>query len=148
MKKIFKYEVLDGFATVPVNSHTIRMDHVDDGFYKGDFVWAIVDTADLEDTIAIEYKPDPRPVAPYGKMKQLAVKEKQIIEDMIPHTVGELDGRLYMSGAERPGVKYEVCFFKTGQEIDICVEKYLYIGLCRLWIVQELGLYTFVRKIT
>lgn len=44
MHTIFKYQIINSKSVIPIDAHIIRIDHVDDGFYKGDFIWAIVDT--------------------------------------------------------------------------------------------------------
>lgn len=137
------------------------MDHVDDGFYKGDFCWAIVDTDDLENLFEVKYDPEKYSLDSFRDKRvfsiresegilvsrSLAVKEKQVISGIIPSFVEETQGTLNVCGVGDSDSKYEICFFKTGQEIDIPVKEYEYIGLCRLWIVQELALYTFAHKV-
>lgn len=144
-QKIFKYEVKEGSTLIPKRSTVIRVSHVDDGFYKGDFVWAIVDPEDTEETRVLQVGESP-PLN-HECTQELRVTEKQTVEGILPHGVGEDNGKIYLHGEPDPGAKYEVCFFKTGQEIDIDLNEYFYIGLCRLWIVQELGLYTFIKKV-
>lgn len=149
MHKIFKYTFDEnGVTQIPLQSEIIRMDHVDDGFYKGDFVWAIVDTDKLSVTREVRYQQDSIPAIPHGaQAREIAVKEKQIISNFYPSLAREVDGKLYVYGCEDLGTEYEICVFKTGQPIDVDISSYSYIGLCRLWIVQELGLYTFAKKI-
>lgn len=164
MNKIFKYKVDDsGCSVIPKNSHVIRAAHVDDGFYKGDFLWAIIDTEDLNETISFNLKDSIDPITkmswyeslnidfiPKGARYQIAVKEKQVIPLRgIPYGAHEEDGKIYVYYFEdiRMSIEYyRIAVYKTGQEIDIPLEKLQYLGLNRIWIIQELGLYTFLVK--
>jgi hypothetical protein len=160
MYKIFKYEVdrQSGKVNMPVFEAILRVAHVDDGFYKGDFVWAIVNVENpafeqfLEHHLLVQlhYGEDKTSdfFDPHEFEKQeLRVKEKQTIE--VPGILcgaGEEDGKIYVhyiptDSSERT---YDIVVFKTGQEIDVPVERLKYLGLNRLWIIQELGLYTFL----
>lgn len=152
MNKIFKYEVKDGLVTRPKFAHILRVDHVDDGFYKGDFLWAIVDTEEKEMIThkvffnpysAANLLPDEPDLTPL----QISVKEKQkIFVPGKPEAAGEKDGKLYIYYYPGNGVakEYNVVLYKTGQEIVEPIHKLKYIGLNRLWIIQELGLYSFI----
>lgn len=152
MHKIFKYDYDREMqrAILPTNAKILRVDHVDDGFYKGDFVWAIVDTNETEKvsvTIPVYWLHENlNPLHIYYRAEELKVKEKQEITIKgIPMSAGEGDGKIfvYYAGTEEEKT-YKIGVFKTGQEIDVPVEKLRYLGLNRLWIVQELGLYTFL----
>ena len=152
MNKIFKYpfdpETLE--VEMPQKSWILRIDHVDDGFYKGDFLWAVVDVADprvkqrLDKYLVATVKRYNEP--PAGAPRhELRVKERQIVDcGGRPIGAGEDDGRIfvYLEDFSECG-PVEIAVFKTGQEIDIPIEKLRYLGLNRLWIIQELGLYTF-----
>lgn len=156
--RIFKYtlEERNGkyYASMPSHSQIIRTDYVDDGYYKGHFVWAIVNLFD--ENVEREVKYNPTTTAgnfPLLKKVELGVLEKQ--EVFIPldsniYRVIDNNGRLYglMSG----GLVYDrlkkvkISFYKTGQEITENVSKLKYIGWCRLWIGMELCLYAFVSE--
>ena len=161
MKKIFKY-IYSPAAHVPLNAWVLRIDHIEDGFYKGDFIWAVVDTEEK----AFETLPNlPFPfsasqkeitfkklarqnLSKYAlKRVQLAIKEKQEIEAHGPPAYAEeKDGHLYVYCHDHclPLTKYKIAVYKTGQEIDLPLEKLIYLGINRLWIIEELGLYTFL----
>jgi hypothetical protein len=160
MNKIFKYEITKNgggldVITAPEQRTTIRIDHVDDGFYKGDFLWAIVDTAsenvtqpvtqlDYEYTNHLNWIKNTKQTHQFSR-RELAVKEKQTINSGKPVFAEEDDGKLYVYCLlDGPIEERTICFYKTGQEIDMPVDELIYIGINRLWIVQELGLYTFV----
>lgn len=168
MKKIFKYDFdnATGEVTMPQGAQVIRIDHVDDGFYKGHFLWAIVTVGDenIEQIISIDelaqiMHPTLSKVFIEAALKtqrtndfgriELRVKEKQTVSvPGYPVAAGEEDGKLYLYYTVSPIAEgdYDIAFYKTGQEIDLPVEDLRYIGLNRLWIIQELGLYTFVVK--
>lgn len=159
MNKIFKYTIEDyndthGIVCIPKSIRIIRIDHVDDGFYKGNFLWGIVDPEDknLHD-VKIAYKDigyniDKTILTSYDRV-QLSVKEKQeVFLYSKPEYAQDVNGKLFLYykpfSVDKIGKSYTIAFYKTGQEIDLSVEKLKYIGLCRLWIMQELGLYTFL----
>ena len=156
MKKIFKYDLKIGgegqnqywYANCP-KGRVIRTDYVDDGFYKGNFVWIIVDS---EDKDIQERKIDwincvPRKT---GNNIQLGVLEKQFI--LLPvgssiNSVYDADGMFWLDYS-LPKADYglqRVCIkgYKTGQEILDNVDDMEYIGFCKIWILQELGVYFF-----
>lgn len=154
MKKIFKYNYNreTGEVEMPRDAIILRLDHVDDGFYKGDFLWAIVDPKHSK------IKRNIHSPFPYSRSEtyqqenvrtiKLKVKEKQIV--VIPGKplqVEENDGEIILKFSldlKNPPSEYKIAFFKTGQPIDIDLSKSQYLGLARIWIVQELGLYTFL----
>jgi len=148
--KIFKYKVMlndDGyFIKCPKDIKIIRMNHVDDGFYKGDFVWGIVDPSHDNEVMQIDYIESDLDSVPRSPRLQLQVKEKQVIPIQgTPTFAKDDDGLLYLYWTLDIEKKdYTIVVYKTGQEIDEPIEELEYIGLCRLWIVQELGLYTFI----
>lgn len=154
--KIFKYTIdpVTRIARMP-HGRILRVDHVDDGFYpKGDYVWAIVD-ADDKDFFECPFPVGNWSAAPSPTITrnhefyELKVKEKQTLElYQQPIFAQEDDGKLFVwtnpvSLEDKPK-EYKIAVYKTGQKIDIDPDKLTYIGLCRLWIVQELGLYTFL----
>lgn len=147
MNKIFKYQIKDGKVNMPETAIILRVDHVDDGFYLGDFVWAIVDTSHEN---AERVAPDMMSTHklhnfdPYGLEEiQIAVKEKQQIQCGVPVYARDKDGKMFVYSDKSPKATVNIAVYKTGQEIDIPVNQLFYLGLNRLWIVQELGLYTF-----
>lgn len=152
MKKIFKYpiDMESLIVTMPQDAWILRIDHVDDGFYRGDFVWAVVDAQ----APSVPYRLDKYLVAavkhtnevPAGCSRiELRVKERQTIH--CPGQLqgaGEEDGKIYVYYEEFGEARdVEIAVFKTGQEIDVPTDMLRYLGLNRLWIIQELGLYTF-----
>lgn len=146
MKKIFKYKYcpISKTAVMPLDAQILRVDHVDDGFYKGDFVWAIVEVGDENIEKVIESAPKQIPITDFPNIVELRVKEKQIINTMgYPCGAGEIDGKIYIGCVGDLEHESTIAVYKTGQEIDLPVEKLVYLGLNRLWIIQELGLYTF-----
>jgi len=145
-RKIFKYTVNDlHHAYIPRGSQVLRQDFVDDGFYKGKFVWAIVDPSNQE-YVLHDYAQD-QPLQIKGLKKvRLVVKEKQTILSPRPIAAGEQHGDIfvYCDPTDLEVRMWNIAVFKTGQRIDIDVDRLTYLGLNRLWIVQELGLYTFL----
>jgi hypothetical protein len=151
MYKIFKYKLNpDLTVEMPHRARILRVAHVDDGFYKGDFVWAIVDTTwpnvwiNLSGTIwSSSIRNGPHNAV--GYRQELRVKEKQeIFLPGYPYDAQEDNGKIYVyHEAGGNPANYKIAVFKTGQEIDIPIDKLQYLGLNRLWIIQELGLYTF-----
>lgn len=155
MFKIFKYELdpITRSALMP-RCIPLRVDHVDDGFYKGDFVWAIVDENEgLKHNQYFHEKswsasPEPNTIELYTR-QELLVKEKQQIHIRgVPIYADNGDGKMFVYYDHRgPSAEIEthtIAVYKTGQPIDIPIEKLTYLGLNRLWIIQELGLYTFL----
>ena len=166
MKKIFKYEAERSkcgkwFVSMPEGSRIIRMSRVDDSQYNGDFVWAIIDTSEACVAQEIDYIPTSEVEEyniDYPQIRNLKIKEKQKIESVFPPTYACcVDGLPYVFCGEKnqyldlmsqPIEKtWSLAFYKTGQEIDILTNKLEYIGVCKLNIVQELALYTFLVKV-
>jgi len=147
--KIFKYTVRQSngrhYILAPKNIKIIRMGHVDDGFYKGDFVWGIVHPEDSQVLQYIDYVETSNCI-PRSFRTQLAVKEKQTLKiSGKPIAASDIDGKLYLFHTiEDKQQAYDIVFYKTGQPINEPLEDLQYLGLCRLWIMQELGLYTFL----
>lgn len=85
---------------------------------------------------------------------ELKIKEKQILDLPIGSEiirVDDVDGKFYLwaivevSEEDQETEPRHLEFYKTGQEISSNNLKYL--GFCKLFIMQELGLYVF-EKIT
>ena len=85
---------------------------------------------------------------------ELSIKEKQEIELPINATiirVDDVDGKFFLwaivdvpcEGEEIETETRFLEFYKTGQPIDTQIENLEYIGFCKLFIMQELGLYVF-----
>jgi hypothetical protein len=154
MHKIFKYRVDPdtGQVIMPADARILRAAHIDDGFYFGDFIWAIVDVAwpcvvlDMTNTIWMEHILDREEQRLTGHKHELGVMEKQEVHlTGIPWGAQEEAGKIYVfHNVEGPIKRYKIAVYKTGQEIDLPVEKLVYLGLNRLWIIQELGLYCFL----
>lgn len=86
---------------------------------------------------------------------ELKIKEKQEIE--LPEKakiirVDDIDGKFFLwaivnvSKEEDEEIETEMRFlefYKTGQSIETPIENLKYIGFCKLFIMQELGLYVF-----
>ncbi len=149
--KIFKYSIdpVTRIAKMP-KGQILRVDYVDDGFYKGDFVWQIVETSNKElfdahlPTVSWSLRPRPENLSSFER-KELKVKEKQeILSYGEPFYAEEDDGKMFVYCRNARELRYsKIAVFKTGQKIDIPIEKLTYLGLNRLWIIQELGLYSF-----
>lgn len=150
MNKIFKYDFNPETREVelPLEHTILRIDHVDDGFYKGDFLWAIVDAEAPNCRQVVNYKlgysRNPRPPQSLYR-EELRVMEKQYVK-YTPVYAEEDTGKMYVYSPDHSYPKngpFKVAVYKTGQEIDLPLDKLRYLGLCKLRIVQELGLYVF-----
>lgn len=84
----------------------------------------------------------------------MSIKEKQGIELPINAEiirVGDVDGKFFLWAIVEPPKEDEeqetearfIEFYKTGQPIETPTENLKYIGFCKLFIMQELGLYVF-----
>lgn len=156
MHRIFKYDLLIGgegqnqyfYANCP-QGRVIRTDYVDDGYYKGNFVWIIVDPEDKDiQERKIEWI-NGTPIKT-GSNKQIGVLEKQFTYLPVNakiNSVYDAEGMFWLDYT-RPETHLgleKVCLkgYKTGQEILDNVDDLEYIGFCKLWILQELGVYFF-----
>lgn len=85
---------------------------------------------------------------------EMSIKEKQEIELPINAEiirVDDLDGKFFLWAIIEPPKENEepetetrfLEFYKTGQPIETPTENLKYIGFCKLFIMQELGLYVF-----
>lgn len=82
---------------------------------------------------------------------ELSIQEKQMLElpkDAHILRVDDVDGKFYLWAIVNTAedVELEIRhleFYKTGQPIVTPIEDLQYIGFCRLFIMQELGLYVF-----
>lgn len=87
---------------------------------------------------------------------ELSIKEKQVLKlplDSKIIRVDDVDGKFYLwaivntpteEGEEIETEDRLIEFYKTGQPIENS-ESLLYLGFCKLYIMQELGLYVFER---
>jgi hypothetical protein len=159
MYKIFKYDLLIGgegqdqyfYANCP-SGRVIRTDYVDDGYYKGNFVWIIVDPEDKNiQPRRIEWINN-TPIKA-GNNIQIGVLEKQVVYIPVGSTINSIydsEGMFWLGytepktslGLQRVVIKG----YKTGQEILDNVDNLEYIGWCKLWIKQELAVYFFKVK--
>ena len=84
----------------------------------------------------------------------MSIKEKQEIELPINAQiirVNDVDGKFFLWAIVKPQKENEEQetevrffeFYKTGQPIETPIENLNYIGFCKLFIMQELGLYVF-----
>lgn len=84
----------------------------------------------------------------------MSIKEKQEIElpvDAEIIRVDDVDGKFFLWAIVEPPKEDEepetelrfIEFYKTGQPIETPTENLKYIGFCKLFIMQELGLYVF-----
>lgn len=85
---------------------------------------------------------------------EMSIKEKQEIELPINSEiirVDDVDGKFFLWAIVEPPKEDEeqetevrfIEFYKTGQPIETPTENLKYIGFCKLFIMQELGLYVF-----
>lgn len=86
---------------------------------------------------------------------EMSIKEKQEIELPLNAEiirVDDVEGRFFLWAMVdiqlegEPEVEFEkrfLEFYKTGQPIETPSENLKYIGFCKLFIMQELGLYVF-----
>lgn len=155
MKKIFKYNLSyiqdELYASIP-DMKVIRTDYVDDGFYKGNFIWGIVDTDKLQTSLQrIDAKPPEEVDINEDTLNSIpiGVCEKQIVrcsEDAELKAFSH-EGRFYLMEIDGSLHKFkdvEIVMYKTGQEIKENIDDLEFIGCCRLWIMQELMLYVFI----
>jgi hypothetical protein len=83
---------------------------------------------------------------------ELGCLEKQTIElpqDAKIIRVCDLDGKFWLwamvnTNPDCPKESRKIEMYKTGMPIDNC-DGLVYLGLCCLYVMQELGLYTFER---
>ncbi|MGB2525650.1 DUF7352 domain-containing protein [Flagellimonas sp. SN16] len=84
---------------------------------------------------------------------ELCIKEKQEIELPISAQiirVDDVDGKFFLWAIVDVSEEIEIEtetrfleFYKTGQPIETPIEHLQYLGFCKLFIMQELGLYVF-----
>lgn len=155
MKKIFKYtlrkELGEWVTDMPKTIQVLRMGEVHDKYYDGTFLWGIVDTDAPNVTQIVDYIPTPKASFDerlYGRYN-LAIKEKQEVKYLRPEAivgVNDVDGFLriyYNPFANHVFGITKLAFYKTGQEIDVPIERLKYIGFCNMYIMQELCIYVF-----
>jgi hypothetical protein len=160
MYKIFKYPVWEdngrNHITIPENHKVIRLEYVDDGFYKGWFVWAIVDPHDttmISKTVNLSAA-DAQYIAPKPKYLQIGLMEDQDIylpSNCFITEVKFIFGKCYIfyeefCASKGTYTKYNLKGRKTGQELGFDPEEYSYIGCLKPWIKQELCVYVFSKR--
>jgi len=85
---------------------------------------------------------------------EMSIKEKQQIKLPVGAEiirVDDLDGKFFLWAIVEPTKEDEepetelrfLEFYKTGQPIETPLENLKYLGFCKLFIMQELGLYIF-----
>ena len=82
---------------------------------------------------------------------ELSIKEKQTINLPIGAEiirVDDVDGKFFLwaivTPEEEPELEVRYLeFYKTGQAIETNIDHLKYLGFCKLFIMQELGLYVF-----
>ncbi|MFV9549647.1 DUF7352 domain-containing protein [Algibacter sp. PT7-4] len=85
---------------------------------------------------------------------EMSIKEKQEIELPVNAEiirVDDVDGKFFLWAIVEPPKEDEepetevryIEFYKTGQPIETPTKDLKYIGFCKLFIMQELGLYVF-----
>lgn len=155
MHKIFKYKLTESRTVeLPINAKIIRIDHVNDGYYHGDFVWAIVDPEEKEkETLKFDEAYVSRMMKEvnkdhlYNDLTPVRIRITEVQEVELPgHAVsaGGVDGDIFLYCDEYDDRKDVVHLYKTGQSFKIHPDKLRYVGLNTIWIKQELGLYTFI----
>ena len=136
--KIFKYPLSMAsysFLKLPKNYEIIRVDQVEGEFY----LWAIVDTRN--DVTQQFFQCLPIPVLEEFTLQ--LPKNSEIIH------VSDFNGKFYMWIKYESDDNYEPRYFecyKTGMEFKNPEMSLEYLGLCKLWIMQELGLYIFENR--
>lgn len=136
----------------------IRTDYVDDGTYKGYWVWAIVDPNAPNKIRTFSWieprKDDP---AKFENCVQLGVLESQYLDvgsfpfyEMVYVENGMIKFAYDSMGNPTPDKRLHILGFKTGQEINVDVltrkeGSYFYIGFAPLFIKTEITIYFFMR---
>lgn len=88
---------------------------------------------------------------------EMSIKEKQQIELPINSEiirVDDVDGKLFLWAIVEPTKEGEetekevrfIEFYKTGQPIKTPTKNLKYLGFCKLFVGQELGIYVFEKK--
>lgn len=159
MFKIFKYNAVlndkkEYVATIPKTAVPIRCDFVNDGYYLGYFVWAIVNTEnqELETRVIPYFSISKGKNNKYNKL--IGILEDQTV--FIPNKPEYVDfgpdglARCYCDNSNIYNyTKYEhykLIGRKTGQEIGYSPDQLTYLGMLKIWIKQELGIYMFLVK--
>lgn len=165
MNVIYKYEVKyddsgkSAHIEAPKNLHIIRYDYVylDDDNY-GYFCWGIINPDDTGPIIKINVPtktpfPFRDPYSSYTSNTFLRIKEKQTIlacNGEYPAFVEEKDGLMFIyfkkSIDNRDNKLYNIFMLKTGQKIDEDLFSANYLGMLKIFIGQELGLYVFAKE--
>jgi hypothetical protein len=165
MYKIFKYPVWEdngiSHVVIPENHKVIRLEYVDDGFYKGWFVWAIVDPHDttmISTLIRKNFKlptTEAQYITPKPKYMQIGLLEEQTVyipSNCLITNVSFIEGKCYLFYEEYTLSKgtytgYSLKGRKTGQELGFDPEEYNCVGWLKPWIKQELCVYMFAKEL-
>ncbi len=141
---------------LPINAKIIRIDHVNDGYYHGDFVWAIVDpeekrkeVIEFEQTYVETMMKEANKEHLFNDLTPVRLRVTEVQEVTLPGqavSAGEVDGDIFLYCDEYEDRNDTVHLYKTGQSFKLHPDKLRYVGMNRIWIKQELGLYTFIVK--
>lgn len=130
----------------------IRTEYIDDGCYKGYWVWAVVgdEPAKLRTFQWLPKREESKNV--FNKEIQLGILESQrvTLEDYpFDQVVKVIDGKIFLwydTVVHSPAM-FEILGYKTGQEIKVDISKCEYIGFAPLIIKNEIAIYFFLRKV-
>jgi hypothetical protein len=152
MYRILKYPCgydnnIGKWYTYAPSGNIIRTAHVDDGTYKGYWVW-IITTDDALDKRTFDWIDEPDIE---GACVQLGVLESQYVAlpGFIDYSGVEVrEGKIYLhylKGCEQQHVAYKafIVGYKTGQEIPYHPNGLAYIGVAPLFIKNEIAIYFF-----
>jgi hypothetical protein len=156
--KIFKYPCgYDGnikkWWTFAPAGTIIRTDEVNDGVYKGFWVWIIVNENDktfIKHTFNWKQNPEFDYNKPY---EQIGVLEEQYLRAMLSSidSVQVNSGKIYVNSinSKYPPhyFDYKIYGYKTGQEIKCDLNSVKYIGFAPLFIKNEIAIYFFVEDL-
>lgn len=153
--KILKYPCgWDGnrkawWAMMP-EGRVIRTEFVDDGTYKGYWVWAIVNENDRPKLTTFQWldKVDIKP----DSFVQLGILEKQTVHAPVAPFERDIivkDGRIFLVSeiVDDKLEEIEVLGYKTGQNVDDKINFYHYVGFAPLKIKDEIAIYFFIKRI-
>lgn len=127
----------------------IRTEWVDDGTYKGYWVWAVVDDEDPIELRTFQWQNKPEPHV-FDEEIQLGVLESQeILVRDYPFYEGVfvVDGKIYLRYdivGDYP-TRLHIVGYKTGQNINVDLKKYEYVGFAPLKIKDEIAIYFFMK---
>lgn len=164
---IYKYEVYprdkysdDLCVAAPDNFKIIRVEHVNDDSYNGLFCWGILDLDNvgaahnfiIDESLNINrYFSDFNYVLPLKTQSDFTLPA-----GIVPVYVQNDNGymKIYCKKLEsygvvstkKPLVTYDIIMVKTGQIIDVDLMSMQYLGILKIIVGQELGLYVFAKE--